>query len=559
MSCSQHPSAHSVALRIENLCKRFGGTQAVDAVSFDVRAGEILALLGENGAGKSTLIKLLAGVYSADRGSVTLLGESESIWRTRARDAQGMAFIHQDLGLVEWMTVAENIAFGMGFPRRWGARFGPIDWRQAHVNATRVLARVQCDIDPQRRVFSLTRTEKSLLAIGRALDTQAKVLVLDEPTASLPMSDVQQLFALLRTLKQQGVAMIYVSHRLDEILEISDRAAVMRDGRLVGIRETAHSSDSELAELIVGRSVATVIPTTTATAQVTTEPTSAPAPAVTTTPTATSPAASPASPPDTAQTVLQLDQVYCANAGPISFQADAGEILGLVGLRGAGHEHVSRALFGLTELAGGSIRVKQNTVAPRAPAQAIAHGIGLVAADRMEENLAATLSVQENLFPNPALTLTSPFARLKRHVEHHQAQTLVRQFDVNPPAPQADIQNLSGGNQQKVILARWIHLQLPILILEEPTAGVDVGARQQIYAILREQARAGTCILVVSTDFEEIAQLCDRALIFRNGQIRDTLCAPELSMTRLLMAASGSDAPKPQDRSTQSDPQTYTH
>jgi len=550
MSCSHNPTPHPIALRIENLCKRFGGTQAVDAVSVDLRAGEILALLGENGAGKSTLIKLLAGVYPADSGHVTLLGEPESIWRARARDQQGMAFIHQDLGLVEWMTVAENIAFGMGFPRRWGLRFAPIDWRCAHANAARVLARVQCDIDPQRRVFSLTRTEKSLLAIGRALDIQAKVLVLDEPTASLPMSDVQQLFALLRVLQQQGVAMIYVSHRLDEILEISDRAAVMRDGRLVGIRETQHTSDGELAELIVGRSVATskasvetAVVNAVQTAQTAQTATPADAASCKTT--------------DAARTVLQLVRVVCANAGPVSFQAHAGEILGLVGLRGAGHEHISRALFGLVELAGGSIRVQQTPVAPRSPAQAIAHGIGLVAADRMEDNLAATLSVQENLFPNPALTLASPFARLEKAQEHRQAQALVRQFDVNPPAPLADIQNLSGGNQQKVILARWIHLQLPILILEEPTAGVDVGARQQIYAILREQARAGTCILVISTDFEEIAQLCDRALIFRNGQIRDTLRAPDLNMTRLLMAASGSDAPRAQDAPC--DPQTHTH
>jgi len=453
------------ALQINHLCKRFGGTQAVDAVSFDVQAGEIVALLGENGAGKSTLIKLLAGVYTPDSGSITLLGESEHIWRARSRAQQGMAFIHQDLGLVEWMTVAENIALGMGFPRRWGLPFAPIDWRQAHANAQRVLARVQCDIDPQRRVFSLTRTEKSLLAIGRALDTQAKVLVLDEPTASLPLSDVQQLFSLLRHLRQQGVAMIYVSHRLDEILEISDRAAVMRDGRLVGIRKTQNTSSDALAELIVGRSMENT-PAATCTEKT----------------------------PVAKEVILQLEQVVCAHAGPVSFQAHAGEILALVGLRGAGHEAIGRTLFGLLPCTGGSIHMQQQKVAPQSPAQAIACGMGLVAADRMEENLATTLSVQENLFPNPALLSSSPFARLEKNTENQQANALVQQFDINPPAPQADIQNLSGGNQQKVILARWIHLGLPILILEEPTAGVDVGARQQIYAILRERA-APVCAL----------------------------------------------------------------
>jgi len=516
----------TIALRMQSLCKRFGGTQAVDAVSLDVHAGEILALLGENGAGKSTLIKLLAGVYPADSGSITLLGEAENAWRARAREYRGMAFIHQDLGLVEWMTVAENIALGMGFARRWivpaavprTIRSGlqslmPIHWGQVHANAERVLARVQCAMDPQRRVFSLTRTEKALLAIGRALDTQARVLVLDEPTASLPLSDVQQLFTLLRRLRRQGVAMIYVSHRLDEILELSDRAAVMRDGRLVGVRETRRSSASELAALIVGRAIAPAATKSAAPARHDKAP------------------------------LLQLHDVYCANAGPVSLQAHAAEIVGLVGLRGAGHEHISRALFGLLPLAGGSMQLQQKRIAPQSPAQAIAHGIGLVAADRLEENLAATLSVQENLFPNPALFSRTALARLDKRRERRQARELVRQFDINPPAIQAEIQNLSGGNQQKAVLARWLHMRLPLLLLEEPTAGVDVGARQQIYAILRQQAWAGTCIVVISTDFEEISQLCDRALIFRSGQIAAQLHAPHMDMASLLLAASGGAAP----------------
>jgi len=246
--------------------------------------------------------------------------------------------------------------------------------------------------------------------------------------------------------------------------------------------------------------------------------------------------------PNNKPPVLQLHDVYCGQAGPVCLQAHAGEIVGLVGLRGAGHEHISRALFGLLPLAGGSMWVQQKAVAPQSPAQAIACGIGLVAADRLEENLAGTLSVQENLFPNPALHAKAPLSRLRRNQESAQAKALVRQFDINPPAPQAEIQNLSGGNQQKVILARWIHLQLPLLI-EEPTAGVDIGARQQIYAILRQQAQAGTCIVVVSTDFEEISQLCGRALIFRGGQIRAQLHAPHMDMKNLLLAASDGGTP----------------
>jgi ribose transport system ATP-binding protein len=489
-------------ISIQNLGKRFGGTQAVDGVSIELYQGEILALLGENGAGKSTLIKILAGVYAQDVGSITLQGEAESVWRARPKDQQGIAFIHQDLGLVEWMTVAENVALGMGFPKRRGF----IDWKQAERNAARVLGHVGCDIDPRRRVFTLTRAEKSLLAIGRALDTQAKVLVLDEPTASLPMADVQRMFELLRQLKSQGVAMIYVSHRLDEIMDISDRAAVMRDGKLVGTRTTAQTTDTELVELIVGRKFSGALAKADARSR---------------------------------EVVLQLDQVYSANAGPVSFNARKGEVLGLIGLRGAGHEAISRALFGLADVSQGRMLLGGKAIAPRNPAQAIALGVGLVAADRLEENLGANLSVQENLFPNPALVLGSLLARLRRGTEEKQARSLIKQFDVNPPAPQADVQNLSGGNQQKVVLARWINLQLPLLILEEPTAGVDVGAKRQIYDILREQANAGVCVLVVSTDFEEVANVCTRALVFRDGQVATELTGDALSVAGLLVAASG--------------------
>ena len=487
---------------IQNLGKRFGGTQAVDGVSIDLFQGEILALLGENGAGKSTMIKILAGVYAQDVGSITLQGEAESVWRARPKDKQGIAFIHQDLGLVEWMTVAENVALGMGFPKRRGF----IDWKQAEINAARVLGHVGCDIDPRRRVFTLTRAEKSLLAIGRALDTQAKVLVLDEPTASLPMADVQRMFELLRQLKSQGVAMIYVSHRLDEIMDISDRAAVMRDGKLVGTRTTAETTDTALVELIVGRKFAGSMAKADARSQ---------------------------------DVVLSLEQVYSANAGPVSFSARKGEVLGLIGLRGAGHEAISRALFGLAEVSQGRMQLGGKTIAPRNPAHAIALGVGLVAADRLDENLGPNLSVQENLFPNPALVLGALLTRLRGKVEEMQARTLIKQFDVNPPAPQADVQNLSGGNQQKVVLARWINLQLPLLILEEPTAGVDVGAKRQIYEILRTQANAGVCVLVVSTDFEEVANVCTRALVFRDGQVATELTGDALSVAGLLVAASG--------------------
>ncbi len=501
-------------LQFRAVCKRFGGTQAVDHVTLDVRAGEILALLGENGAGKSTLIKLLAGIYPADAGEIVFDGQPEAEWRSRDRTRQPVAFIHQDLGLVEWMTVAENVALGMGYPRRWGntvaRHLGLIDWPRARATARRVMARVGCNIDPERRVFSLTRAEKSLLAIGRALEVQARLLVLDEPSASLPMADVARLFGVLRGLRAQGMAMVYVSHRLDEVMAISDRAAVMRDGKLVAVRDTAATTESELVGLIVGKALDASLPKA---------PRAVAAP--------------------NAGPVLVLDGAASGNAGPLSFTVRRGEVVGLVGLRGAGQEAISRALFGREPLSAGRMQLLGRDVVLRSTADAIRAGVAYVASERLEENLAGSMTVAENLFPNPVLVGEGGLAFARRRREHAAAMALIRRFDVNPPAPAAEVQQLSGGNQQKVVLARWFHLDKPLTVLEEPTAGVDVGAKRQIYGVLRERAEAGSALIVVSTDFEEVATVCTRVLVFRSGLIAAELQGADITVARLLSLAAG--------------------
>ncbi len=494
-------------LEFRQVSKRFGGTQAVDTVSFDVHPGEIVALLGENGAGKSTLIKLLAGIYRIDSGEIRVDGRPESEWRSSDRARQPVAFIHQDLGLVEWMTVAENVALGMGYRRR----FGLIDWKAAAEAARRVMARVGCDIDPERRVFSLTRAEKSLLAIGRALEVQARLLVLDEPSASLPMADVERLFGVLRELRRQGMAMMYVSHRLDEVMAISDRAAVMRDGKLVRVLQTAQTTQDELVHLIVGKALSSGVPK--------------------------------AAVPRGAGTVLRLDGAASGNAGPLSFEVRQGEVVGLVGLRGAGHEAISRALFGREPLSAGRMSLQGREVRFASCADAIRAGVAYVAGERLEENLAGSMSVLENLFPHPSLHGDRGLALGRRGKEQRAAMSLIRQFDVNPPAPAAEIQQLSGGNQQKVVLARWFHLDKPLVVLEEPTAGVDVGAKRQIYGVLRERAEAGTALVVVSTDFEEVATVCNRVLVFRDGHIAAELTGADISVERLLALAAGAASP----------------
>jgi len=493
-------NAASALLQFQGISKRFGGTQAVDNVTLDVRAGEILALLGENGAGKSTLIKLLAGIYPADQGEILFDGRPQA-----DRREQPVAFIHQDLGLVEWMTVAENVGLGTGYPRR----FGLIDWSAANDTARRVMARVGCDIDPGRRVFSLTRAEKSLLAIGRALEVKARLLVLDEPSASLPMSDVERMFGVLRELRRQGMAMLYVSHRLDEVLAISDRAAVMRDGKLVAVKDTAQTNEGELVGLIVGKALSASVQ-------------KAKAPE-----------------PGSSEPVLQLDGAASGNAGPLSLAVHRGEVLGLVGLRGAGHEAISRAIFGREPLSAGRMRLLGNACAFTCSADAIRAGVAYVAGERLEENLAGSMTVLENLFPNAALHGDRGLAFDRPRRENDQALALIRRFDVNPPAPSAEVQQLSGGNQQKVVLARWFHLDKPLVVLEEPTAGVDVGAKRQIYGVLRERAEAGTALVVVSTDFEEIATVCTRVLVFRDGLIAAELAGDAITVEKLLALAAG--------------------
>ncbi len=499
-------------LRIDGVSKRFGGTQAVDDVTFDAHAGEVLALLGENGAGKSTLIKLLAGIYKPDAGQMLVEGQPESAWRSRDPLRQPVAFIHQDLGLVEWMTVAENVALGMGYPRLFGWKHGLVDWRAADHAARRVLTRVGCDIDPGRRVFSLTRAEKSLLAIGRALEVKARLLVLDEPSASLPATDVQRLFSVLRGLRAQGVGMIYVSHRLDEVMALSDRAAVMRDGKLVGIRQTSQTDESELVTLIVGKALARHGRNASAAIAA------------------------------GAQPVLELRGAAAANAGPLDLQLHRGEILGLVGLRGAGQDAIGRAMFGCEPLSAGSLWIKGQAQVLRSPAQAIAAGIGYTAGERLEQNLAGAMSVQENLFPNPRLHGERGLDFKRRRRERALAVVLAARYDVNPCDPDAPVQQLSGGNQQKVVLARWDALNQPVLVLEEPTAGVDVGAKRQIYELLRQRADAGSAIVVVSTDYEEVATVCTRVLVFRGGRIAAELRGHDITIGQLLALSAGSAA-----------------
>lgn len=486
-------------LFFDSIEKHFGGTYALKSVSLAVERGEIIALLGENGAGKSTLIKILGGIHTPDGGNVLIDGLPYSHSPGGFGERQKVAFIHQDLGLIDWMTVAENIALALGY----SLRSGLINWKKVNDFAEQALAKVDCEFDPTTRVQDLSRTEKSLVAIARALAVECDFLVLDEPTASLPADEVERLFAALRPLREQGVGMIYVSHRLDEIFNIADRVAVLRDGQIVGVRAIDHTSPEELVNMIVGRATREVH-----------KPTEA-----------------------LGDKILDVRNLYVREAGPVDFEMHRNEIIGLVGLRGAGHEDVSRALFGVEPFEG---EIILDGVRPdlRTPQTALDSGIGLVARDRTGEAVAMNLSIRENTFLNPAATGRKALSFKRGREETKEAVDIGREVALSPNDPTLAIEALSGGNQQKVVMGRWLATNRKLLICEDPTAGVDVGAKAEIYALLNKALAAGVAIIVVSTDFEEIAAICHRAIVFSQGQIVGELKDTRLTSENLIQAAS---------------------
>ena len=420
----------SELLQVRGVFKSFGGTEALADVGMTLMAGEILALLGENGAGKSTLIKILAGVYTLDAGSVSFRGADV----THALRRLPIAFIHQDLGLIDWMTVAENICMTLGFPRR----LGMIDLDAARRRAAVALEALGADIDPDTRIQNLSRTEKSLVAIARALAAEPEILVLDEPTASLPADEVARLFSALRRLRGRGVAMIYVSHRLDEVFEIADRMVVLRDGRVAGEREVARTTPDEAILLIVGREPSQVF----------------------------------RRPPERhGSPRLALQSVMVEEVGPIECEIHSGEIVGLVGLRGAGQESIGRALFGVSPMTGGRVLLDGRHVTISSPREAMRRGINLVCADRVGESIMPNLSVRENLFLNPVAAGLSLFSFISPGGENRAARERGAQVGLRPNDPTLPIEFLSGGNQQKVVVGRWLHLHAQDLRLRGPDRG----------------------------------------------------------------------------------------
>ena len=477
-------------LRLTGLSKAYNGTLALDDVDLDVRRGEVHALLGGNGSGKSTLIKVLAGVVDAEPGATLQLGESTQAlpgWTSDKAYAAGLRFVHQQPAVFSDLSIAENIAFGTSFPKRRG---GAIDWKALNARTAELLDAFGVQASPTTPLGALRAADRTRIAIIRAVqdrdDADSGVLVLDEPTAALPASEVEHLLDSLRRYAAAGQTILYVSHRLDEVLSVADRVTVLRDGKKVATVDAAGLTEARLVELIVGRPLDRIFP----------EPTDAPEHDV----------------------VLSARGLGGGPLSNVSFDLHRGEVLGLAGLLGSGRSELLRMLFGAYPIAAGTVTLGGREVRFASPSAAMAAGMAYVPEERQLDALFQGASVRHNLSAGDAGSYYSKLLFRHRNEQRDSAES-IRTFLIRVGHDSQPVETLSGGNAQKVVLARWLRRRPAVLLLDEPTQGVDIGARAEIYALVREATRAGTSVLLVASDPEEMAHACDRVLVLRGGQI----------------------------------------
>ncbi|NRP90706.1 Ribose import ATP-binding protein RbsA [Ensifer adhaerens] len=488
-------------LSIKGATKSFGGTLALRGVDFTVNAGEVHALLGENGAGKSTLIKLLAGVHSTDEGEFLIAGEAlPSGFRPQDVAAAGIRFVHQDFGLIDSMTVMENIALVAGFKHRFGA----IDYQATAEHTTQQLAKLNVSFDPYALVGSLAIAEKAIVALARALSGDAKLIVVDEVAAALPSPDVARVHEVVRTAASQGVAFVYVSHRLEEVFQLCDRITVLRDGSLVAVAEVAGVDMAQVIEWIVGKSVSLERN---------------------------------AGNQSTGITRLNASDIQGGLvSAPLNLNIAAGEILGITGIIGSGYDSACAMIAGIDDCQTGRITVDDAAVAKNDAACSRAAGIEVVIGDRSRATFAER-TVLENLFPDALFRRGSwpnPPA------ERQTANEYISEFNVRPIAcRELPIQSLSGGNQQKILFARALKSNPKVVVLIDPTAGVDVGSREELHEMLRMAARQGVSVLLGSSDFEEIARVADRVVVMRDGRLSAEVTDQDVTWDRLFWEAHG--------------------
>jgi rhamnose transport system ATP-binding protein len=495
-----------ILLRASNIDKSYAGVHALRNTSLELRAGEVHALIGENGAGKSTLIKIITGAVEPDRGELQLEGKVIAQNSPRVAKQLGIAAIYQQPALFPELSVAENIAIGL----EERSIFGRVDWRARKERAARLLARIGAAIDPNKEAGDLTMPEQQLVEIARALGAAAKVLIMDEPTASLSESDTQNLFAVIRQLRNEGVGIIYISHRLEELPLIADRVTVLRDGQTIDTCEMSAVTRQQLIQLMVGRELSAVFPKQTVTI---------------------------------GDPVLELRELGCAESGihDISLSVRAGEIVGLAGLVGGGRTELARTIFGLTLADRGQILLRGKPLKIASAAQAIHSGLAYVPEDRRRHGVILDMALSANV-TLASLDRFSRFGALDVRREKEIARDYTRRLGIKTPTIFAPVTTLSGGNQQKVALSRWLITKPSLLILDEPTQGIDVGAKSEVHALMTELASQGVAILMISSELPEILGMSDRIAVMRGGTIVATFDRAETTQEKILALALGHHA-----------------
>jgi ribose transport system ATP-binding protein len=499
-------SSHTreVILEVKDVSKRFPGVKALDKVSFDLRKGEVHALVGENGAGKSTLMKILSGVYQADEGTIRFKGKEVSFSDVTQASKAGIGIIYQELNLIPHLSVAANIFIG----REPMTRFGTLDEKKMNADAVAALGRLNIRIDPTIKLNKLPISKQQMVEIAKALSINSEVLIMDEPTSALTESEIDELFAVIHTLRDSGVSIIYISHRLDELKHIVDRISIFRDGHSISTDNFDAIDSFEIVNRMVGRKLENLFP--------------------------------PKQNVPTTEKLLEVRNIVRKGIlNDISFDLYKGEILGIAGLMGAGRSELARAIFGADPVDSGDVIMNGHKLSLKSPSDAIKAGIAYLSENRKEEGLAVKMLLSENITMANVQEVSRFFGVLSRSREFEAARRYVKQLIIRTPSVSQVVNNLSGGNQQKVVLGKWLFCDSKILIFDEPTRGIDVGTKYAIYELIGAMAREGRGVILISSDLPEILGLTDRLLVLYEGNLTATLTTTETTQEEVLNYAAG--------------------
>ncbi|HEB29848.1 MAG TPA: sugar ABC transporter ATP-binding protein [Spirochaetes bacterium] len=487
-------------LQIKGVSKEFPGVKALDGVDMSLKKGEVHALVGENGAGKSTLIKILAGVYTKDSGDIIFENKSVNFHTAADSLRLGIKVVFQELALIPHMTIAENV-FLESFPLK---KNRAIDWEKMYERTTRILDSIGLPISPKNKVSSLTVSQQQMVEIARALSHEAKIVVMDEPTSALTPNEIKFLFDVIGKLKNLGIGIIYVTHKLAEVFEISDRVTVLRDGKLISSKNVKDTDTDEVVKDMVGRSIKTLFPKT-----------------------------------HTGKGKIVLDVRNLSTEKKlknISFKVHSGEVIGAFGLLGAGRTELAKAVFGLDPITGGKVYIDDRELRAGSTSQSTRMGLGLLTEDRKGEGLVLQMSVAHNI-TLPSIRDFSTFGFISRKLEKERSNEFVERFSIKTPSLRQKVMFLSGGNQQKVLIARWLMKKLKIIIMDEPTRGIDVGAKAEIHRLIDELAKAGLAVMVMTSEMPELLGVSDHIIVMSNGKITGEFDKKEATQEKILAAA----------------------